>query len=86
MFSSVVSNVLTKGRIRLRTKKCILIAKIIAVIVEGKSKGETLRERSYYIHTGECEKLYYKRVRLRGNAREREGKLVLEQISKSSFI
>lgn len=87
MFSSVVSNVLTKGRIRLRAKKkCILIAKIIAVIVEGKSKGETLRERSYYIHTGECEKLYYKRVRLRGNERKRRKSLSSEQISKSSFI
>ena len=40
MFSSVVSNVLTKGRIRLRTKIRFDSEEIIAVIVEGKSKGE----------------------------------------------
>ena len=30
-----------------------------------------------------CEKLYYKRVRLRGNEEERAGKLVLEEIPES---
>jgi len=80
MFSSVVSNVLTKGRIREEQKKkkriyIVSITKIIAVIVEDKSKGETSWERSFSVNAYIWEE-----------TGEREGKLVLEQISESSFI
>lgn len=44
MFPSVVSNVLTKGR-----KERVLIAKIIAVIVEGESKGDVREGEATYI-------------------------------------
>lgn len=76
---------LQKGRIRLRTKTRFDSEDYSCdVIVEGKSKGETHCEREAIYRW--IREAFYCNAYIREEMEDREGKLVLEQISESSFI